>query len=360
MARSIGALFGSAKRVVLGGLVALLAMAGAAALAGCGGEAPAGGEPAAQGDETATTVRIGTMPTEDSLPLWVAEADGLFADQGVQAEIVTFDSAPALSAAITAGQVDMAMTDVMRAVKLTESGTPVVLEWITLGETATEGRFGVMAPADAPYSTLEELAAAAASGDVPEGFGVGVAANTVPEYVLDALCAEAGLPEGAIPTQEVASLPERYSLMASGQLAAAALPGSLLALGEANGMKLLADDTTGQNVSQSVMVAQESFEADHHEAVEAVALAWNAAADAINADRAAYLPVLAEEANLNETIAESYPVSTYPYAFDLGALKRPLASLVEPQIAWMAKKGYGTAGTTYDEASGAIVVGSAA
>ncbi len=72
----------------------------------------------------------------------------------------------------------MAMTDVMRAVKLTESGTPVVLEWITLGETATEGRFGVMAPADAPYSTLEELAAAAAAADAPEGFGVGVAANT--------------------------------------------------------------------------------------------------------------------------------------------------------------------------------------
>ena len=339
-------------------LAMALASFGAMALSGCGGPGAAGGS--AEGEASAlATVRIGTMPTEDSLPLWVAEAEGLFAEQGVQAEIVTFDSAPALSAAITAGQVDMAMTDVMRAVKLSESGTPVVLEWVTLGETAPEGRFGVMASADAPYDTLEELAAAAAAGDERALAGVGVAANTVPEYVLDALCAEAGLAEGAVPTQEVASLPERYSLMASGQLAAAALPGSLLALGEANGMKLLADDATGDNVSQSVMVAREGFEEDHHEAVVAVALAWNAAADAINAAPASYLPVLAEKANLNDTIADSYPVSTYPSAYDLGTLKRPAASLVEPQIAWMAKKGYGAADNSYDEASGTIVAGAA-
>lgn len=352
MAQSVSTV---AQRVLAGVLVAALAVFGVTALAGCSGgnDAASNNAPADAGK-----VRIGTMPTEDSLPLWVAEADGLFADQGVEVEITTFDSAPALSAAITAGQVDMAMTDVMRAVKLTESGTPVVLEWITLGETATEGRFGVMAPADAPYSTLEELAAAAAAADAPEGFGVGVAANTVPEYVFDALCDEAGLAEGAIPTQEVASLPERYSLMASGQLAAAALPGSLLALGEANGMKLLADDTAGANVSQSVMVAREAFEAEHHDAVVAVALAWNAAADAINADRDAYLELLAEKANLNESIADSYPVSTYPSAYEQGALKRPAAELVDPQIAWMAKKGYGIAGTSYDMAAGTITPGS--
>ena len=188
-----------AQRVLAGVLVAALAVFGVTALAGCSGgnDAASNNAPADAGK-----VRIGTMPTEDSLPLWVAEADGLFVDQGVEVEITTFDSAPALSAAITAGQVDMAMTDVMRAVKLTESGTPVVLEWITLGETATEGRFGVMAPADAPYSTLEELAAAAAAADAPEGFGVGVAANTVPEYVFDALCDEAGLAEGAIPDRK--------------------------------------------------------------------------------------------------------------------------------------------------------------
>lgn len=318
------------------------------------------GSPADEGasaDNSAdVTVRIGTMPTEDILPMWVAERDGLFAEQGVQAEVVTFDSAPALSAAITAGQVDMAMTDIMRAVKLCESGTPVVLEWVTLGETAPEGRFGVMAPAGSPYDSLADLAAGAARGDEAALQGVGVAANTVPEYVFDALCEQAGIAADAIPTQEVASLPERYSLMASGQLAAAALPGSLLALGEANGMKLLADDSTGDNVSQSVMVAQEAFAADHQDAVVAVALAWNAAADLINADPEAFRTLLSEKANLNESIADSYPISTYPSAYEQGALKRPVATMVEPVVAWMAEKGYSEKGAAYDAAAGTFSI----
>lgn len=61
------------------------------------------------------SIRIGTMPTEDILPMWVAEQEGLFEKAGINAEIVVFDSAQGLSAALTAGEVDIAMTDPMRA-----------------------------------------------------------------------------------------------------------------------------------------------------------------------------------------------------------------------------------------------------
>ena len=335
-------------------LAALLAAACLVGAAGCSGN-----DAAAPSDASGPTVRIGTMPTEDILPLWVAEDEGMFATQGVDAEIVTFDSAPALSAAITAGQVDMAMTDVMRAVKLCESGTPVVLEWVTLGETAEQGRFGVMAPADSPYDSLAALAAGAARGEEAALRGVGVAANTVPEYAFDQLCISQGVDPASIPTQEVASLPERYSLMTTGQLAAAALPGSLLALGEANGMKLLADDAAGDNITQSVMVAQEAFAAEHQDAVVAVALAWNEAANAINANPEAYRALLAERANLNEAVADTYPVSTYPLAYDEGGLRRPTPAMVEPQVAWMVSKGYAAAPFAYDPATGTLVAAGA-
>ena len=150
------------SKVMRRALVGALALAACAALAGCASPAQEGSqeagsaEPAADG---AAVVRIGTMPTEDILPLWVAEQENLFADADIQAEVVTFDSAPSLSAAITSGDVDMAMTDIMRAVKLCESGAPVEIDWVTLGEVADQGRFGVLAAADAPYSTLQEMAA---------------------------------------------------------------------------------------------------------------------------------------------------------------------------------------------------------
>lgn len=332
---------------------------GALMLGGCssGNASDSAGSEAAAGSDGYAPVRIGTMPTEDFLPMWAAEKDGLFAEAGVDAELLSFDSAQALSAAIAAGEVDMAMVDVPRAVKLCESGTPVVMEWITLGAEASQGAFGVLAAADAPYDTLPEMAAYLASGEGDFGKeGVGLASNTVPEYVFDMLCKQAGIDPATVPQQEVASLPERYGLAASGKLAAAALPASMLRLGEANGMKLLAEDTEGDNISQSVMIATAAFADENPEALEKVAEAWNAAVKAINADPEAYSVLLAEKANLNEAIADTYPVATYPLAIEDGVFKHPAASLVDPQLAWMLAKEYSTHDVTYDEATGAIEV----
>lgn len=339
-------------------LAACVAFAGCASLAqdGASNEGSAGSS-AEGASASATVVRIGTMPTEDILPMWIAEQDGLFADAGVEAEVVTFDSAPALSAAITAGEVDMAMTDIMRAVKLCESGAPVEMDWVTLGETADQGRFGVLAAADAPYSTLQEMAVYAASGEAPEGFGVGVAANTVPEYVFDKLCEEAGLEPDAISAVEVASLPERFSLAASGNLGAAALPASLLELGEASGMKLLADDTQGGNISQSVMVTRTEFADEHPEEVKAVAAAWGAAVTLCATTPDAYRALLVEKANINEAVADVYPISAYPAATTADdEYAHPTDAMVEPVLAWMQENGYGGEGVTYDSATGRFTI----
>lgn len=301
-------------------------------------------------------VRIGTMPTEDFLPMWAAEKDGDFDEVGVDVELLSFDSAQALSAAIAAGEVDMAMVDIPRAVKLCESGTPVALEWITLGIDASQGPFGVMAAADAPYSTLEELAEYL--GNNPDiTAGVGVAANTVPEYVFEMLCKERGIDPSDMAVEEVASLPERYSLMASGKLAAAALPGSLLRLGEASGMKVLAIDTEGVNISQSVMIATDAFAKDNEDKVKDVAKAWDIAAASINSDPSAYIPLLAEKANLNESIAATYPISTYPLALNGDFLCHPDSELVNLQIDWMEEKQYITKPISYDQATGNFNVG---
>lgn len=301
-------------------------------------------------------IRIGTMPTEDFLPMWAAEKDGDFNEAGINVELLSFDSAQALSAAIAAGEVDMAMVDIPRAVKLCESGTPVVLEWVTLGTDASQGPFGVMASADAPYSTLEELAEYLENNPDATA-GVGVAANTVPEYVFEMLCKEKGIDPSDMAVEEVASLPERYSLMASGKLAAAALPGSLLRLGEASGMKVLAIDTEGVNISQSVMIATEAFASENESKVIDVAKAWDMGATSINADPTAYSVLLAEKANLNESIAMDYPISTYPMALEGDSLLHPAADLVELQIDWMELKGYASKAITYDQSTGTFTIG---
>ena len=197
---------------------------------------------AAQSNSAAYRATIGTLATEDILPFWVAADEGLFAEAGIDASIVTFQSATELIAAVTAGDVDYAMTDPMVAASIYAGGTDISIQWVTLGTTADQGRFGIIT-SNPDIKTLQDLA----------GKEIGVGSNTILEYVLDTLMDNAGIAEADIKTSELQKLPVRYQAMASGSVDAAALPASLLALGEANGFAVVADDTAGENISQSVI-----------------------------------------------------------------------------------------------------------
>lgn len=282
---------------------------------------------------------IGTMATEDILPLWVAEQEGIFANLGLeQVTIQTFQSAQELSTALVAGAIDMAMTDIMVSATLTAAGTPVELEWVTLGATASQGRFGIMTSPESGITSLKDLT------DVP----IGVGSCTVPEYVMDKLMESAGVSSEHIVGEEIKKVPVRYEMMTSNQVAAAALPASLLALGEAQGMICLADDTKGENLSQSVMIMNEELaeSLEGEELLEVITEAWNTAVERINSKPEDYRSLLVEKAQLPDSIKDSYPVSEYPL------VQMPTASMVEPVLEWMHEKGYLKTPLTYNETTG--------
>lgn len=328
------------------------AAASAMALAGCGsGNAAGSGQTASasgssqgagssSGSQAAAKVTVGTLATEDILPLWVALEEGYAADAGVDLNVVTFQSATELIAGVASGDVNMAMTDPMVSASLFASGTDVLLQWVTLGETAAQGRFGIQTAGNSGITSLSELA----------GVPIGVGSNTILEYVMDALMAEAGVPADKVLVEELQKLPVRFQAMVSGEVKAAALPGSLLALGESQGCVTLADDTQGDNISQSVMIVRRDFlEAKSgEEAVAAVRNLWDKAASAINAGPESYRSLLVEKASLPEEVADTYPISEYPSA------KLPTADMVEPVLEWMRTKGYLEKEVSYSESDGSF------
>lgn len=188
--------------------------------------------------------------------------------------------------------------------------------------------------------------------------GVGLAANTVPEYVFEQLCVQQGIDPANIPVSEVASLPDRYGLVAAGQLDAAALPASMLALGQASGMVLLADDTTGENVSQSVMVVRDAYDTgEGAKTLDAVREVWDEAANLINADPEKCRALLIEKANLNEQVAATYPISEYPMARAAdGRARLSSCELSSRCFSWMSDKGYVTKSVSYDESNGSFTI----
>ncbi|MBQ6453942.1 MAG: ABC transporter substrate-binding protein [Coriobacteriales bacterium] len=307
-------------------------------LTGCGGNDPKP-EPGESGDLPHIT--IGTLATEDILPMWVAQNEGAFEAAGLKVDIQVFQSATELIAGVTSGQVDVAMTDPMVTASIHASGTPVRICWVTLGTTASQGRFGIMT-SDPNIKTLQDLA----------GVEIGVGSNTILEYVMDCLMEDAGIPADQVKKSELQKLPVRYEAMASGQVKAAALPGSLLALGEASGFHTVADDSSGRNISQSVMIVREDWLAKPGaaEALDKLADTWDASAANINANPEAYRDLLVSKANLPEVVAATYPISTYP------SCQLPSQQMIDDVLDWMDAKGYLTQPLKYNASDGSFTI----
>ena len=107
----------------------------------------------------------------------------------------------------------------------------------------------------APGSGFNDIAALA---DVP----IGTSSATIQEYVVDGLMAEAGIDEDRVKKEEVKKVPVRFDLLMNGQLKAAALPEPLLSLAVLQGAELIADDTQGENLSQTVLVFSDEYLAE--------------------------------------------------------------------------------------------------
>lgn len=288
--------------------------------------------------EAPTSITVGTLATEDILPLWVAKDEGWTADFNIKVEVVEFQSATELIAGVVSGNVDAAMTDIMVAASLFASGTDVQMEWVTLGADPSQGRFGIMVGPNSDVQSAQQLA----------GVPIAVGSNTILEYVVDGLMDEAGVPADQVVIEEIQKLPVRYQAMLSGEVEAAGLPASLLALGEANGCRTIAEDTQGRNLSTSVMICRTAAldKSGTADALAGLRKAWNEAVTAINETPEAFQQLLVQHANLSEEIADTYPVPNYPLC------ELPTNEMVDPVLAWMDEKGYLAAPLTYNQATG--------
>jgi len=281
-------------------------------------------------------VVIGTLPTEDALPLWVAEERGLFDEAGLPSvEIVTFQSAQERDAAFSAGEIDAFMGDIIAAAQFETTGMSVTLATVMLGATPEQGRFGIVVAPESAYADLAALA----------GVPVGTSSNTIQEYVLDGLMLQAGVAADQIQKEEVDKVPVRFDLVMNGQLEAAALPEPLLTLAQAQGATILADDTTGENLSQTVLVFSDEYltEDGGIETMTVLLDVWDEAVTIVNEDPDVWRDTLVEMARLPEPIKDAYVISAYPEH------ETPSKEQVDAVLSWMEGKGLLTERVTYED-----------
>ena len=279
------------------------------------------------------TLRIAVLPILDTLPLYVAEAEGYFAAQGIEVELIPAASAAERDQLLQAGQIDGFVTDLVALALYNRESTQVVAVRYAMVPTADFAQFRILAAAQSGIATAEDL----------RGVPIGVSEGTVIEYVTHRLLEAEGLPTDAIATLAVPKIPDRMALLDAGELRAATLPEPLASLAMQQGAVVIADDTRHPEVSCSVYAFRKDVIDQQPETVRAFLAAIDEASDAINADKSRWSDLLTEKALVPAPLTDSYTLPDYP---DDAV---PTEAQFADAVAWLQATGRLTTAPAYED-----------
>ena len=179
----------------------------------------------------ADALKIGSLPAADSLILHAAKKDGVFAAHGLDVEIVPFQSALELGAAMRAGSLDGHFGDIINVLMQNENGAPQGIVATTSHSSPNARFFGLAVRPDSPARTLADL----------KGKPCSIGRATIVEFVLDSLLEQEGA-TGSLDKRDIRQIPVRLQMLLSGRIESALLPEPLLSLVEGQGARVLLDD----------------------------------------------------------------------------------------------------------------------
>lgn len=255
----------------------------------------------------AAPLRFAVLPILDTLPLYVAETEGYFADEGVAVELVPTSSAAERDQLLQAGQIDGVITDLValalynRDITHTNAGGMVVVRYAMV-PTPNFAQFRVLAAPGSGIVTPSDL----------RGVRIGVSEGTVIEYVTNRLLEAEGLLSGEIATLAVPKIPERMALLNAGKLGAATLPEPLASLAMQQGATIIIDDRMHPEYSASLFAFTSETVTARPGDIDAFLRAIDRASTAINTDKMRWDDLLAEQALIPTPLTGTYTLPDYP------------------------------------------------
>ena len=264
-------------------------------LAACS-QAAAPGEP--------VTLKVAVLPILETLPMHVAEAEGLFAENGISVEFIPVGSAPERDQLIAAGQADGMINEAVSTIFYNADETQIQIVRYSRTASADQHLFSILASADSGITSVDQL----------KGVEIGVSQGTVIEYLTDRLLQNQGFTDSEIATIAVPAIPDRLALLGSGELAAGMLPEPPTSLAQGQDAVVVIDDTTYPEISFSVISFRKATIDEHPEAIHGFLTAIEDAVSRINEDPQNYIDLLLEKGLLPTPLADTFQVPTYPPA----------------------------------------------
>lgn len=286
------------------------------------------------------TLKIAVLPIIDTLPMYVAQQEGLFARHNVNVEFVPVASAPERDQLLAAGQADGAVNETLAVMLFNRETIQMQAVRYALRPAPGYGHFFIIASGQSGITSVDGL----------KGVEIGVSQGTVIEYVTERLLQAEGFTADEIKTIAVPKIPDRMSLLASGELQAGVMPDPLASLVVAQGGVIVADDSTHPEYGFSVISFRKAVIDENPEAVKGFLAAIEEATTALNADPAKYKNVLSEQNLVPPPLLETYQAPPFPSA---GV---PTVEEWNDALNWLKEKGILTVDVSYADSVNASLL----
>jgi NitT/TauT family transport system substrate-binding protein len=271
----------------------------------------------------ANTLKVALLPTADSLPAYVAQAEGFFEDEGIDVEIIPISSAQERTAIIASAAADGTIETLPTVGTANRDDISIQIVSIARRPYPDSPQFRIVSSPDFVYSQPENIL------NTP----IGLNQNTILEYIVTRITEEMGLPFDQIEFEDVKSIPIRFELLAEGQIKLAILPEPYGHAALAQGGTLIIDDTTYFDYSQSVWIFRTAVIESKSDTVKAFLRAWFKATELINQNPDSQRDLLLEVVRVPESVRDTYQMPRYP--------EGEITSQTEwdDAVAWMLAKG---------------------
>jgi NitT/TauT family transport system substrate-binding protein len=281
----------------------------------------------------AATLKIAVLPIIDTLPMYVAQQEGLFAEHGVNVEFIPVASAPERDQLLAAGGADGTINETLAVMLFNRESIQMQVVRYALRPTKGNGHFFILASAQSGITALDGL----------KGVEIGVSQGTVIEYVTERLLQADGFTAEEIRTVAVPKIPDRMALLASGELQAGVMPDPLAALVVGQGGVIVTDDSSHPEYGFSVISFRKNVIDSNPEAIRGFLAALEQATGLLNADPSKYKDVLSEQKLVPAPLLESYRAPVFP------AAGVPTAGEWNDALNWLKEKGILTTDVSYED-----------
>jgi len=250
------------------------------------------------------TLKIAVLPIIDTLPMYVAQQEGLFVKHGVHVEFIPVASAPERDQILAAGQADGTINETLAVMVFNKETIQMQVVRYALRPTEGHGHFFIIASGQSGITDVNGL----------KGIEIGVSQGTVIEYVTDRLLQSAGFTSDEIKTLAVPKIPDRMALLASGELSAGVMPDPLASLVVGQGGIVVADDSSHPEYGFSVISFRKQVIDENAQAIKGFLAAIEEATTLVNADPVKYKNVLGEQNLVPAPLLDTYQTPVYPIA----------------------------------------------